>query len=283
MDALLEISHLSKEIKGFRLEDIDFCLESGYIMGLVGLGGAGKTTLINILLGLYKMDSGYVKIGGYDLVTQTKKAKDLVGFVLEKNPFQEELSAISNAKLYGGFYSNWSQEIFEKYLKIFEVNGNKPLKKLSKGTILKFQLAFALSHEARLFIMDEPVAGLDPVFRRELRDIMSELIYDGSKSIIFSTNVIDEFEKIMDYYTLLMDGKQIFSKNKEDILEEFKLIKGSGNQINAIPKKMVVGMKHLDNISYALVNTNEELPKIKYEVTIPSIEDILFYLTNKGL
>lgn len=269
-----------KEIEGFQLQNINFKLEPGYIMGLIGPNGAGKSTLILTLLGLYRKREGTIKICGYDLATQERKAKEKIGFVLDDSPFLETLSATENAKLYGAYYPTWEQHTFEAYCRHFEVNTNKPLKKLSKGNKMKFQLAFALSHGAKVLVLDEPAAGLDPAFRKELIEIMCETIAEGDKSILFSTHLTDELDKIADYITFLYKGKQIFSLSKEEMCEEYALAKGSANQINRLEEGIILGKRIGENGSEALVKKSIVPLPAELLLQRPTIEDIMFYMVN---
>lgn len=277
MEYILEVSNLLKRIEKLQFENIDIKLEPGYIMGLIGPNGSGKTTLILTLLGLYKPQEGNIKICGYDMAEQEKQAKDCIGFVLDDNPFPEALSAMDNAKMYGRYYSEWDPGSFEFYCKHFEVDRKKPLRKLSKGNRMKFQLAFALSHNAKLLIMDEPTSGLDPVFRRELMEIMSDIISDGERSILYSTHLTEELDKLADYITFIQNGKQLFSLSKEELLERYGLLRGSVKQLKELDERLIVGKRIGDNLSEALIRKDiiplsEELQLIK-----PTIEDIMFY------
>lgn len=280
MKYLLEVKNLVKLIDNFELGTINFNLEPGYIMGLIGPNGSGKTTLIQTILGLYQQKEGDIIIAGYNLVKEEKKAKDQIGFVLEDNIFLEELNAIDNARLYGKYYSNWNQNIFERYCKQFEINIKKPLKKLSKGTNTKFQLAFALSHDAKLLVFDEPSAGLDPVFRKELIEIMCDVISEGDKSIIFSTHLTDELDKIADFITFIYNGIQIFSLSKEEMQERYCIVKCSEQQLKLLNNVRIIGKKIHENYSEALILRNNIGAEIGLEIQRPTIEDIMYYTVN---
>lgn len=277
MEYILEVSNLLKRIEKFQIENINLKLEPGYIMGLIGANGSGKTTLILTLLGLYKPMEGKITICGYDMAKQEKQAKDCIGFVLDDNPFPETLSAMDNAKMYGRYYSNWDSGTFDFYCKHFEVDRKRPLRKLSMGNRMKFQLAFALSHDARLLILDEPTAGLDPVFRRELLEIMSEIISDGERSILYSTHLTEELDKLADYITFIQNGKQLFSLSKEELLERYGLLRGSLKQLMDVDERIIVGKRIGDNLSEALIR-KDIIPLSKdLQLQKPTIEDIMFY------
>lgn len=282
MEYAFEITELYKRLDAFELGSINLKLEPGYIMGLVGPNGAGKTTLLLTLLGLYRPNEGSIHIFGYDMKEQEKEAKARIGFVLEENPFLEYYSAKDNARMYGGYYPEWDQKTFEKYCRQFELNTKKPLKKLSKGNQMKFQLAFALSHHARLLVFDEPTSGLDPVFRRELIEIMCDIISEGDRSILYATHLTEELDKIADFITFLYNGKQQFSSSKEELMEQYGLVRGSARDVATLEPKLVVGKRITETTAEALIR-REEFP-VPEHLTIlqPTIEDIMYYTLNES-
>lgn len=280
MEYILEVNNIVKKVDNFELGTIDFRLEPGYIMGLIGPNGSGKTTLIQTILGLYLNHEGDIKICGLDLMQEEQQAKDQMGFVLGEEIFLNYLNGNDNARLYGKYYSKWNPFVFQKLCKQFDVNLKKPLKKLSKGNITKFQLAFSLSHGAKLLVFDEPAAGLDPVFRKELLEIMSDIISEGDKSIIFSTHLTDELDKIADFVTFLYNGKQIFSLSKEEMAEHYRLIKGTEKQINNLRDVRIVGKKIHDTYSEALVVNDNFIENKELVIMRPTIEDIMYYTVN---
>lgn len=273
----LEVESVSKEVDGFLLDNISFSIDEGSIMGLVGTNGSGKTTLINLIVGLTKCSQGNIRIYGIDNHREEKKAKDIIGFVLDDNPFIEYLSAKDNSKLYAPYYSNWDETLFYKYCKMFEVNVKKPLRKLSQGTKTKFQLAFALSHGAKLLVMDEPAAGLDPVFRRELVDILFDVIIDGERSVLMSTHLTNELDRIADTITLIHKGQQIFTMEKEEMYDGYQLVRGTQSQVEALPKHNVIGSRNLGTYSEALIRKSDSPSGIDVKIMRPTIEDIMFY------
>jgi ABC-2 type transport system ATP-binding protein len=280
MEYALEVSGMYKRFDTFELTNINLKLEPGYIMGLIGPNGAGKSTLIQTMLGLFQPTEGSIKIFGYDLWQQERKAKAQVGFVLDENPFFLTLSARENAHIYGRYYPEWDQKTFEMYCKVFDLNIKKPLKKLSKGNQMKFQLAFALSHNAKLLVFDEPTAGLDPVFRRELLEIMCDVISEGDRSILFSTHLTEELDKLADYLTFIYRGKLLFSASKEKLLEQYGLVRASAKELGNLDRRFVVGSRINDNASEALVLKQKlEIP-VNLTIVPPTIEEIMYYTLN---
>ncbi|EET84215.1 ABC transporter related protein [Clostridium carboxidivorans P7] len=185
MSNILEIKNLRKEYKGFTLDNINFNLPKGFIMGFIGPNGAGKSTTIKLIMNLIKKNSGEIKIFGLDNIKNEKDIKQKIGFVYDENYFYEELTLTEMKNLIAPFYKNWNNAAFNKYMSDFNLPEKKKVKELSKGMKMKFSLAIALSHKAELIIMDEPTSGLDPIFRSEMLDILYSIIQDENKGILF--------------------------------------------------------------------------------------------------
>lgn len=294
---ILEVNHMTKtllprkknnlesneEKKSFTLSDFDFRIEPGYILGLVGKNGAGKTTLIHTILGLYQPNEGTITVNGYDRVKESVKAKKNIAFITDECLFPLDLSPKNIGKIFGPLYDGFDYKMFEGYCKRFSIPMTKCLRKQSKGMKVKVQLAFCLSYDARLYVFDEPSAGLDPIFRKELLELFFEIVDDGTRSIILSTHLTDDLDKIADYILYVEDGKQNFFMEKEELVSKFKLIKGSRGQINYY-NKYVVGRKDEDIFSEALVLLPEEdfEFRVPVQVSLPKIEDIMvYYMSDK--
>lgn len=280
MTYALEVEHVNKVYDNFELRDINFKLEKGLILGLIGTNGAGKTTLIQTILGLYKK-TGTIKINGLDTNEYERETKDLCGFVLDDNPFLPELNALGNARMLGPYYSHWNERQFLEYCKKFEVNIKKPLSKLSQGTVTKFQLAFALSHNAQLLVFDEPSSGLDPIFRRELLDIMYDVIMDGERSVLFSTHLTNELDHVADHIVMLHNGRQLFSLPKEELLDRYLLVRGSQDEIMKINENAIIGRKYGELYAEALVQTDLCNDLAGLTTMRPTIEDIMVYIVKQ--
>ena len=292
---LLEVNHMTKtlvskkvvnsktEEKSFTLSDFNFAIEPGYILGIVGKNGAGKTSLINTVLGLYKPDEGFIKVSGYDRVTEAAEAKKKMAFITDDCLFPLDLSPKAIGKTFGPLYEGFDYKKYEDYCKRFEVPFRKNLRYQSKGMRTKAQLAFCLSYEAALYVFDEPSAGLDPIFRKEFVDLLFEIVEDGSKSIILSTHLTDDLDRIADFILYVENGKQKFFMEKEELISKFKMIKGSRGQVNYY-NKYVVGRKDEDIYSEALVLLPEENFefRVPVQVSFPKIEDIMvYYMSDK--
>lgn len=278
---MLRLVDVSKHLGQFELSNISFDLPKGYIMGLVGQNGAGKTSIINMILGLYKLESGSIFIDGMDISEYEKEAKDLIGFVLCEELFCPHLTLLENANLYGKYYSKYSKEAFIDYCNRFEIDINKKLKKFSTGEKLKFQFAFALSHSPKLLILDEPVGNFDPEFRKEFLRILSEFIEDGEHSILISTNTTMELEAMADYITMIKEGKVVFSMEKEVMCEKYKLVKGDESKIDLIDEDRIIYKEKGHYQTTALVlNDGSSDYDVELVVESPSIDDVMYYIVK---
>lgn len=285
---MIKVSNVSKEYQTFKLNNINIYLPKGYIMGLVGKNGAGKTTLLRILAGMEKADSGSVSINGFDITENeenVKKAKDNIGFVFLDNLFIDEVSLIKNGQVYGKYYTRFNKNILVKYCEEFDLDMKRKYKKLSKGEKLKFQLAFALAHQPKLLILDEPAANFDRDFRKKFIKTLTEFVADGEKSVIIATHLTEDLDRIADYVTFMDCGKIEMSMDRETLMESFKLISGDTDKCNLISKELVIYRedgKYGSKLLIDLRNKNIKKYTISSELTVevPSIEDIMYYMTK---
>lgn len=284
MDNVLEIRNVSRDLKSFRLDNINLTLERGYVMGLIGPNGAGKTSLIRLVLNLLRKDSGSVRIFGMDHIENEKEVKERIGFVYDENIYPESLRLGQLGKLLAGFYRRWDHQMFMDYLKMFDLDPEKKLAKLSKGMKMKFSIAAALSHHAELIIMDEPTSGLDPVFRRELLDILHGLMEDGERSIIFSTHITSDLDRIADVITLMDNGRIALSVPFDEIIENYRVIKGPKALAEKIDQSWLCGIR-INKFGFEALCTDGAKAAREYGNAVvlekPSIEDIMFYYSGK--
>lgn len=207
MKNIVEFKNVTKCFKDFSLENINLQIKQGYVTGFVGANGAGKSTTMKLMMNLLQADTGEVKIFGMDYAGNEKEIKERMGFVYDSNVFYESLNLKDIRRIIAPAYKNWDDKTFYNYIKIFELPLNKAIKTFSKGMQMKASLAMALSHDAEFIMMDEPTAGLDPVFRRELLDILQEIMEDGRRTLFFSTHITSDLERIADYITFIQKGK----------------------------------------------------------------------------
>ena len=281
---MLKVKNLSKKFKTFELKNVSFNLKPGYIMGFIGPNGSGKSTTIKLIMNLLKKESGSIDIFSKDNEEYEKEIKDRIGFVYDESYFYEDLTIMQMKNIIAPFYSKWDDDLFLNFLNRFNLDKKMKIKELSKGMKMKYALSLALSHHADLIIMDEPTSGLDPVFRREMLDILYDIIQDENKSVFFSTHITTDLEKIADYITFINEGEIIFSKTKDEVLDKYKIVKGKTELINDDMKNKFVGIR-ITNIGFE--GLTDDIEKIKLllgnQVIIEnaSLEDIMFY-TVKG-
>jgi ABC-2 type transport system ATP-binding protein len=283
MDNVIEMSNVTKCYSDFKLNNIDINVKKGFVTGFIGPNGSGKSTTIKLLMNLLQKQSGTIKIFGMDNITCEKDIKSRIGFVYDEFCFFEHLSINSNEKIIAPFYENWDHELFKSYLHKFQLNPKKRLSKLSKGMKTKFSLAVALSHNADLLIMDEPTAGLDPIFRRELLDILYDLMQDENKSIFLSTHITSDLDKIADYITFINKGEIIFSKSTNDIFDNYKIVKGSKELLSNIDESLLIGMK-TNRFGFEGLTTNAQKLTTQFNDSIiidnANLEDIMIFYSN---
>jgi len=286
MDNILEIKNVKKSYKDFILDDLTFNVERGSVMGFIGPNGAGKSTTIKLIMNLVKKDSGNINVFGMDNFKNDKQVKQKIGFVYDENYFYEELNIIEMKNIVRSFYNNWDNTLFEKYIKDFELPKKNKIKNLSKGMKMKFSLALALSHNAEFIIMDEPTSGLDPVFRSELLDILYNIIQDENVSILFSTHITTDLEKIADYITFIDNGKLVFSESKDDVIESYGLVKGGKELLDSDTRREFVSIKETSLGFEALTKDIVKARKIFKDRSVierASLEDIMIYTVRGNI
>jgi ABC-2 type transport system ATP-binding protein len=284
MEPILEIKGLRKSFKDFSLKGIDITLERGYIMGFIGPNGAGKTTTIKLIMNLMKKDGGVIKVFGLDNVKHELDIKQKIGFVYDENNYYEELTISEMKRIVASFYKTWDDNAFNKYIGEFKLPLNKRIKNLSKGMKMKFSLALGLSHDADLLIMDEPTSGLDPLVRRELLEILSQIIQDENKAVFFSTHITSDLEKIADYVTLINDGEIILSLEKDELMNTYGLVRGGKELLNDVNSKDFIDIRENQFGFEALVKDKNQARKAykdKIIIEKPSLEDIMLYYTRR--
>ena len=232
----LELQNVTKEYPGFSLTDISFSLPSGYIMGLIGENGAGKTTTLKAILGLIHSQGEIRVLGkGREAITA---AKEQVGVVLEDATFPDPLNGRDVAQILRGVYKTWDREKFMGLL-----TSKKLVKTFSKGMKMKLSLAVALSHDSRLLLLDEPTSGLDPVVREEVLDMLLQFIQEPDRSVLFSSHILSDLERVCDYVTFLHQGKVVFSMPKEALEETYGIYRCDREELSRLPRQAIVGLR----------------------------------------
>lgn len=266
----IEIKGLSKNYKTFTLKDLSFSVPQGSIMGFIGENGAGKTTTIKLILNSIKKNSGSINIFGMDNIEKEKSIKSRIGVVLDESYFHELLTPMEISKILSKIYSNWDTPLFVKYLGEFNIPHIK-IKEMSRGTKMKLSLATALSHHPELLILDEPTSGLDPIVRNEILDIFLDFIQDEEHSILISSHITSDLEKIADYITFIHQGKLIFSDSMDDLLLNYGLLLCGASQFESIEKIDILGCRK-NAFGYEILIKNKPAMKLKYpEVTMDPV------------
>jgi ABC-2 type transport system ATP-binding protein len=286
MENALEIRNLRKEYPGFTLRDVSFTLPRGYIMGLIGPNGAGKTTVIKCILSIVRRTSGEVRVLGLDALRDEREAKARVGFVLDEPPFYGYLKAGAMGSIIAPFYRSWDRDLFRRLCAEFNLPLRKRTSALSRGMKMKLALAAALAHRAELILMDEPTSGLDPVFRRELLERLSGLIQDGRTSVLFSTHITSDLERVTDYITCLRAGELLFSTTHDEILEKWAIIKGGNDLLTAETRGLIRGLQSGPHGFRALTDRADEARRRLAErgavIERVALDDIVFFLAREN-
>ncbi len=280
----IEIRDLTKKYDGFTLDNISFDVPRGSIMGFIGQNGAGKTTTIRLMLNLIKKDSGSIKMLGLDNTENEREIKSMISAVFDELPFHEALNADQLSVIMSGLYKSWDKKTYLSYLERFALPRKKRFGEFSKGMKMKVQIAAALSHGAKLLIMDEATTGLDPVVRNEILDIFLEYLQDESNSIFLSSHITTDLEKIADSVTFIDKGRILLSGNKDEIVENHGMIKCTNSQYKEIAPEDVISARLTDFGAEVMVSGKEKIEKKYSGLTIDNttLEEImLFYVRRK--
>lgn len=286
MEAALAIKGLRKEYPGFTLKDVTFSLPPGFIMGLIGPNGAGKTTIIKLILNLVVRNRGSIQVFGKDNLVDEKEIKSRIGFVLDEPPFYGYFKTRHVGSLISPFYKTWDGELFRRLCGEFELPLGKRVASLSRGMKMKLSLAVALSHGAELILMDEPTSGLDPVFRRELLDRLSEHIQNGRTSVLFSTHITSDLERVADYITCIRKGELLFSTTRDAVMENWAQIKGGTELLTSEMRSFFKGL-HTGPYGFKALTDDAAEAKRRFAdkgavVERVSLDDIVFFLSREN-
>ncbi|WP_313431096.1 ABC transporter ATP-binding protein [Siminovitchia terrae] len=281
MENIVEFKGVTKRFKGFSLENINLQIKQGYVTGFIGANGAGKSTTMKLMMNLLQADAGEIKVFGLDYASREKEIKERIGFVYDNNVFYEGLNIKDIRQIVAPSYKNWSDEQFYDYIKKFELPLNKAVKTFSKGMQMKVSLAMALSHDAEFIMMDEPTAGLDPVFRRELLDILKDIMEGGKRTLFFSTHITSDLNHIANYITFIQKGKILFNDSMDEVQERYALVKGSTDLINRDTEKSFIKVEHSSTGFQALTDDVKRVKELfgdRVVIEEATLEDIMFYV-----
>ena len=275
----IEIKGLEKHYDGFQLGGFDLTLPSGCIMGLVGENGAGKSTTIKLIMNAIGRDAGEISVLGVDnRSAEFRDVKEDIGVVLDEAYFPEVMSARNVGKVMALTYKNWDAAAFEGYLKKFSLAPDKIFKDYSRGMRMKLAIAAALSHGAKLLILDEATSGLDPMARDELLDIFNDFTRDENCSILLSSHIVSDLEKICDYIAFLHRGRLVLCEEKDRLLEEYALVRLSEERLSELSEESIISRRASGYATEALVLRGGIPAAIPTEHT--SLEDIILFLAK---
>lgn len=280
----IEIRNVTKKYDGFTLKNVSFNVPKGSIMGFIGQNGAGKTTTIRSLLNIIPINEGEIKLLGLDHAKNEYEIKERIAVVFDELPFHDAFNATQMSKIFKGIYKKWDNNTYLNYLERFQLPQKKKIGKFSKGMKMKLQIACALSHGAELLIMDEATTGLDPVVRSEILDIFLEYLQDESHSILMSSHITSDLEKIADSVTFIDRGEILVSGYKDDILENHGIIKCSRKDYKEISPSDFISARLNDFGAEVMVADKQAISR-KYPglvIDSVSLEDIMVYYVNKG-
>ena len=276
----IELSHICKDFGSFAIQDLTLAVPSGTICGLVGENGAGKSTTIRLLCGALRPDSGTASALGVDVRSpEFLAAKEDIGVVLDEAYFPESLNAVQVGKIMAATYRRWDQALYERYLKRFDLPVGKQFKDYSRGMRMKLAIAVALSHQPKLLVLDEATAGLDPIVRDEILDIFNDFTREEDHSILISSHIVSDLEKLCDYIAFLHQGRLLFCEEKDRLLEEYGIFSDTAAQLECLLPEAIVA-REPNGYGGVRALVKRELAPVGWQLERASVEDIILFLVK---
>ncbi|MDE6845470.1 MAG: ABC transporter ATP-binding protein [Lachnospiraceae bacterium] len=280
---LLEVRNISKHYKNFSLENIDFVLPKGYIMGYVGQNGAGKSTTLNIITNICKSTEGEVYVDGVTCKENALHYKECIGYIGGDFYYPHNFTVKNIRGLLKNFYTTFSVEKFDEMLGKWKLSDKMKVKDFSQGMKVKLMFASVLARETKLLVLDEATNGLDPVVRAEMLKLLQEYIADGERSVIFSTHILSDLEQIADYIYFIHDGRKVLYDAKDELLESYLLVKGERRAITQQLQRELIGI--VDNaygFEAILPSDKADLLTNEFHFEKPTIDEIVIhYIKDK--
>lgn len=284
MNKVLELKNVTKDYGDFKLDNVSLSVTKGAICGFIGQNGAGKTTTISLILDIIKRDAGEIQVFGEDILENPTAIKERIGVVFDEMGFHDFMTATQISKMMANIYKNWDEEVFFDYLEKFSLPRKKRCGAFSRGMRMKLQIAVAMSHGAELLIMDEPTSGLDPIVRNEILQIFQEFVMEENHTILLSSHITGDLERIADEVVFINKGKIVLAGNKDEILETHGLMKCKKNDLTGIDEKDIISTRPSAFCTEVLVADREacerKYPKVTMEQT--TLEDIMIFYVNRG-
>jgi len=284
MNSTLILKNVNKkyEKSNFAIKDISFSVPEGSIVGFIGENGAGKSTTMNCILNVIRRDSGTIEIFGREMTDEDIDIRENIGVVYDSNNFPEYLTAKQLADILGRIYSKWDDFCFEQFLRRFGLPESQKIKTYSRGMNMKLAIAVALSHDSKLLILDEATSGLDPIMRDEILDVLLEFVKQENHSILLSSHITSDLEKIADYIVFIHNGEIILNKTKDELIYEYGVIRCSENDFHNILSEDILSSMKKDYQIDVLIK-NRKLIEKKYKnliVDSVSLDEIMLLLVK---
>ncbi|GAF63420.1 ABC transporter ATP-binding protein [Bacillus sp. TS-2] len=281
MTAILEVNHLSKRYKKseFALRDVSLTIPSGSIIGFIGQNGAGKSTTMGAVLGTLYKDQGVIRVFGQEMHTDNQLLKEDIGVVYDDMKLPKTITIKKLEKVLKRIYKRWNQHTFNHYIKLFNLPNDKKLEDFSRGMSMKLSVAVALSHEAKLLILDEATAGLDPSGREEVLDVLKAFVEEQEKGILMSSHITSDIEKIADQLVFIKDGEIVLKVEKEELLNSYAIATCEEKQYKKIVNHHhIVAHRKIENGEVQILFNNREAIIPPLEVQSFSIDDVTLLL-----
>ena len=285
MGNILELQQVSKTFStsDFALENISFDLPYGAIMGFVGENGAGKTTTIGCILNTVTKDSGKIKLFDKEMSDADTQVREKIGVVYDGNNFPAYWTAKQLAKVMAGFYKQWDNTLFMKYLEDFNLPVNQKIRQYSRGMTMKLAIAVALSHHPQLLILDEATSGLDPIVRDEMLDVFLDFVQEENHSILLSSHITSDLEKVADYITFIHSGKIIMTVSKNDLVYKYAVMRCKESQFLALDPGDILAYRKRDFQIDVLVSDGKNAQRKYKDIVIDHVSvDEIFLMLVKG-
>lgn len=278
---VIEVKDVSFQSSAFSINNLSFSIPQGFVTGFIGANGAGKTTIIRMIMDIIEPNHGHISIFGEQIANKPKWIKNKIGFVYSEVYFNQQWTAKKLEKMVSPFYTDWDSQAFKNYLEKFNLPFNEKIKHFSTGMKMKLSLALALSHHAELFILDEPTAGLDPIVRNEVLEILQSELLDEHKTLFISTHIISDLEKIADYLVHIKDGEVIMQGFRHQLQEQYSIVQGDNQDLDEELNRLFL-YKEVKSTGFVgftkQAQVFKELFGKKVNIKQPTIEELMIYI-----